>query len=373
MTQVWDTGPSSRAQELFTALKRRKNVLLVGPPGTGKTRLLSEIAHWFEADSKTMSFDPADEVPFPPRSNAAGLLSPQRSNRKCFHMTFHPGIRYRHLLRGLEPDPAEAGGFRYSRGTLFEANEHACLPDGASLVLIDELNRGPAVEAFGDAIVAIEADRRLDDDGDPGPLSYPLQLPSDQGQSGPYHLSAHLYLLAAMNEADASIAPIDVAFRRRWELARLLPERRVAESALGIETDTGEPEILMDTTSVQTLFRVFIDAWSAVNRRIELLRGSDYQLGHAVAIPEPGREIQDAGNAVAFVEERWGRIEDHVAEVFFGDPRVEVAVLAGSSEVTYSVEEHNVGTELGRRTTRPRMPQTITAWIRLLRDIAAND
>ena len=189
----------------------------------------------------------------------------------------------------------------------------------------------------------------------------------------PYYLSDHLYLLAAMNEADASIAPIDVAFRRRWELVRLLPDRGVAESALGLEPDTEESETTIDTMSVQTLFRAFLDAWSAVNRRIELLRGTDYQLGHAVAIPEPGRQVHEAQDAIAFVEERWKRIEDHVAEVFFGDPRVEVAVLAGSSEITYSVEEYNVGSELGRRTVRPPTPQTTTAWIRLLRYIAADD
>ena len=38
----------AEAQDILTLLETRRNVLFAGPPGTGKSRLLSEVAHLFE-------------------------------------------------------------------------------------------------------------------------------------------------------------------------------------------------------------------------------------------------------------------------------------------------------------------------------------
>ena len=238
MNQRVDIGPSAYAKEVFTALRRRKNVLITGPPGTGKTRLLSEVASWF-IKAPGVGFNSEGAVPFPADDGSDWLPSPDRTDRKSFRVIFHPGTRYRHLLRGLEPVPNAAGSFRYSRGTLFDANEHAITPKGAALLVIDEINRGPSVEAFGDAIVSIEADKRLDETNQPGPQSYPTRLSSDEGELEDYYFSPHLYLLAAMNSADASVAPMDVAFLRRWEPFELLPNVAVAKNALGLTQGSG--------------------------------------------------------------------------------------------------------------------------------------
>ena len=362
MTTALEVGPSPHAVRVFAALRRSKNVLVKGPPGTGKTRLLNEVAKWFE-QAPGVGFDPSGDVPFPPSGESMRLPSPERIVRRSFRIVFHPGTRYRHLLRDLEPVPNSAGSFRYSRGVLFEANQHALQPSGAALVVIDEINRGPAVEAFGDAVVAIEADKRLDESDGRGDFSVPILLPCDSGERTDYYFSSHLYILAAMNAADASVAPMDVAFLRRWEPLDLFPDVDVAKTALDLSPGSDSND------AIGELLMAFVDAWQQVNGRISLLRGSEYQVGHSVVIPEAGRDLSEVGLVVPFVRERWSQLEQHVGELFFGEPRREVAALAGSTGGLYECREGYVGNELTVRVVRPS-PTTAEDWTNMLRAVA---
>ena len=320
------------------------------------------MAAWFE-QAPGVGFHALGDVPFPPSGQSMQLPSPERTFRRSFRIVFHSGTRYRHLLRELEPVPNNAGAFRYSRGVLFEANQHALQPSGAALVVIDEINRGPAVEAFGDAVVGIEADKRLDESDGRGDYAVPILLPCDSGERTEYYFSNHLYILAAMNAADAFVAPMDVAFLRRWEPFELFPDVDVAKTALELPTGSDSNCVIGE------LLEAFVDAWQGVNDRISLLRGSEYQVGHAVVIPEARRNLSEVGLVVAFVQERWSQLEQHVGELFFGEPRREVAALTGSAAGSYECREGFVGNELTIRVARPS-PTTPEDWINMLRAVA---
>ena len=364
MTDQAKVGPDPDVIRIFDALCNNKNVLITGPPGTGKSRLLNKVARWFE-QAPDASFDSEGDIPFPSDGNLRRLPSPDRNDRKSFKVIFHPGTRYRHLLRELEPIPNVSGSFRYSQGMLFQANEHALKDNGASLLVIDEINRGPAVEIFGDAVVPIEADKRLDESNTPCDQSFPILLANENGEKSEYYFSSHLYILAAMNSADASVAPMDVAFLRRWKPIELLPDVEVAKKALGLCEGSGTYGI------AEELLRAFVDAWQSVNERISLLHGSDYQLGHAVVIPEEGRDLSDEGLVIRFLEERWSQLEQHVCELFYGEPRRQVAALAGSAEGSYVCQEGYVGSELTIRMDRPR-PTTKEEWTSMLKSVSSN-
>ena len=158
-----DVGPSPDVLRVFDALRRRKNALITGAPSTGKTRLLSQVARWFE-EAPGVGFA-AEGVPFPPRQVGRGGCR-ALDGRIVSHSgwPFIPGLDIGIFSAGLEPIPGVSSSFRYSKGMLYLANEHALGEEGAALLIIDEINRGPAVESFGDTIVSLEADKRLDED-----------------------------------------------------------------------------------------------------------------------------------------------------------------------------------------------------------------
>ena len=348
-----DIGPSPDVVRVFDALRDHKILIITGPPATGKTRLLSEVSRWF-VKSPGVGFESVDDVPFPQQDDSLQLPSPSRDNRKVFRMVFHPGTRYRHLLRELEPTPNVASQFQYSKGVLFQANEYARSENGTALLVIDEINRGPAVEVFGDAVVSIEADKRLDENDGITSESYPFLLAGDDGNRDDYYLSSHLYIVAAMNSADASVAPFDVAFLRRWAPVALLPDMGVASESLDLPLPGGQ-----ESEGTQ-LLRALVGAWDRVNYRISLLRGSEYRLGHGVLIPRSSLDHENAAIVAMFVRDRWKLVEQHVAELFFGEPRIEAAVFGWSGvddEPGYRLEQGQVGTEVADVLVRPNLSE----------------
>ncbi|MBC8154003.1 MAG: AAA family ATPase, partial [Bacteroidetes bacterium] len=218
------------------------NLILHGPPGTGKTYAVQQMGRAFGAD----------------------------------WVTFHPSFGYEELLEGIRPE-TRGGNITYKikKGIFYEACLTAlrkagyatlndCLVDSpdvrahrfaradAHLLVIDEINRANIAKVFGELITLLEADKRLG-----SPNEQWLTLPYSQERFG---VPANLYVVGTMNTADRSIALLDLALRRRFAFRDVRPDA----SLLGV----------VDGIDLGAVLRT-------MNERIELLYDRDHQIGHA--------------------------------------------------------------------------------------------
>lgn len=332
--------------DVFNVLKyiqTKKNVLLMGAPGTGKSKLMNDVAQAFETGvtaTATPSHQPGAAIPIPasPAVNTIGALPMmQRTHRKVFRTTLHQNSKYRDFLTGITPRFDGSDGYQISEGILYRANEFAKQDDSAALLIIDELNRGPAIEVFGGSIVAIEADKRLADDNSAAANTQYFEIVSPvSGANEEYAFSPHLYILAAMNQADVSVAPLDVAFLRRWMSIMLYPDYQPLYDRFGI---VGNAQIPNDNPTAQDIYHVATKALEAINKKIVAGRGTEYQLGQGVFMSTvPQGTTVDA--ALDFVLDCWSMIYAHIEELFFGEPNALAYILnADQKESPYSLDE----------------------------------
>lgn len=322
-------------------LARSRNVLVSGPPGTGKSKLLAEVALAFSNGIAQGSaggapvHNPVSRIPIPPAPRAADPAlakeypAPGKAERKVFRTVFHQNTKNRDFISGITPAVNKVAGqadFRIISGTLYRASEHARSEHGAALLIIDEINRGPAVQVFGGSIVAIEPDKRLAPDGSKRAETQFFELLDPvTGDIAEYALPHDLYILAAMNQADASVEPLDVAFLRRWEPLRLEPDAKVLRTYYGL-SDNNDPLPETPTTAAHA-FEAAARAWVAVNEQISFGRGVEFQIGHGVLMSNGKSVALTLDEALSFLCIGWAKVRAHIEEVFFGDSRGIAATL----------------------------------------------
>lgn len=334
--------------KVLQLLDKKRNVILMGAPGTGKSKLINEVADAFEKNSgiiATPSHEVGATVPIPAvikKGIETEFL--KKKNRKVFRTTMHQNSKYRDFLTGIVPSITSVGGFCISEGILYRANEFAKQEDSAALLIIDELNRGPAIEVFGGSIVAIENDKRLSTSNTKieSTQTFEIICPST-GKMIDYAFSPNLYILAAMNQADVSVAPLDVAFLRRWQPYKLLPDYKVLENTFKVSLEDIAPDSPM---SAQDVYLTAFRALKVINEKIVVGRGEDYQIGQGVFLSSmPKDSTMDA--ALEFVCEVWGMIYAHIEELFFGDVTSIAYILNSESRLSpYSTKEVNFAGEM---------------------------
>lgn len=361
---------SDDAKTVLRALATRKNAIITGPAGTGKSRLLNEIREWFQWNNSATGADPTAPHPLPPTAEAIPGWFPspdQDQDRKVYQTVFDQNTKYRDFMRGLVPQVGQASVFTVTSGTLYRASLHAKEAGNASLVIVDEINRGPAVAAFGSALVGLESDKRHPTDGEPSRTTQFFEILGDNGEHKEFSLPADLYILAAMNEADTSVEPLDVAFLRRFHQHRLEPDESILRKHFAASPN---PSALPENPAAPAdYYEALIQAFTKINQKILLGRGQAYQLGHGALMHQPA-DLVNVGAAQEYLAAAWATLRAHIDEVFYGNVRAVSDILrAETGKGIYVLSESTFAGQNVRRISGPLRP-TPTELYALLRAIA---
>ncbi|MGB3552785.1 MAG: AAA family ATPase [Candidatus Binatus sp.] len=240
-------------------LERRAQVILFGPPGTGKT-------YWAQRTGCELA---ARKV----FGKSFSQLSPEEKARvkgEAAHgaslvrfITFHPGYGYEDFIEGLRPKTINGQMTFEPKDGVFKriCTDAEADPEKSFYLIIDEINRGDIPRIFGELLTVIEKDKR------DTPVILPLTKKS-------LRVPQNLFIIGTMNTADRSISLLDAALRRRFGFYELLPDG----DAIGAAVVNGLP----------------LWKWlEALNLRIMEYLGRDarnLQVGHSYLLEE-GRPI----------------------------------------------------------------------------------
>lgn len=180
-------GNNITAEALEALLLGTKQVVLSGPPGTGKSYISSIVRSHFD---------------------------------ESFLIQFHPNLTYEQFIGGNTFD--ETGNVKAKAGVFLEFCETAKEnTDKKYLFLIDEINRGNVSKIFGETILALDREYTVQ-------LPTPLFLRSGHVVNT-FSIPANVFILATMNSADRSIALVDYAIRRRFAFVNFYPNSEVVD------------------------------------------------------------------------------------------------------------------------------------------------
>ena len=139
-------------------------------------------------------------------------------------------------------------------------------------------------------------------------------------------LPRSLAIVAALNSSDRSVAPLDAALRRRFEVIEVPPDPAVLAQHLGAIlpdwTLTFVPPIPWTEEAVRELtLRVLF----VLNERVTQILGSDFTLGHALLWGVRGDDTDALGNSLVAAFE--GRILATLRATFVDQDEALAAVL----------------------------------------------
>ena len=174
-------------------------------------------------------------------------------------VSFHQAYGYEEFVEGIRPHIADNGqmSYRIESGAFLRLCQQAKHdPSHRYAMLIDEINRANVARVFGELMSLIEPTKRA---GQTDSLSVNLAY-----SRKPFSVPSNVDIYATMNSQDHSLAPLDMAFRRRFEFIECQPQPQLLGKVManGIEIDLAK-------------------LLTAFNERISQNLAKDSQLGHS--------------------------------------------------------------------------------------------
>jgi 5-methylcytosine-specific restriction protein B len=232
-----------RFEEILAIWRQKRNLVVQGPPGVGKTFFYRRLAY---------------------------ALMGSAATTRIVSVQFHPSYSYEDFVQGYRP--AEVG-FVLREGVFYRFCQQARKDSGHTYVfVIDEINRGNLAKIFGELLMLLEGDKRNAE------WAVPLAYGGPGAEA--FFIPDNVYLLGLMNTADRSLAVVDYALRRRFAFVDLKPEFASPRFS----------EQLKEKGISEALLRRIIERMTALNDEIAKDRanlGPGYRIGHSFFCDPP--------------------------------------------------------------------------------------
>ncbi|MCL1988685.1 MAG: AAA family ATPase [Firmicutes bacterium] len=263
--------------DITTQLIRKKNIILQGAPGVGKSFL-----------AKRLAFS----------------LIGAKDDSKLEMVQFHQSYAYEDFIEGFRP--TESGKFSLKHGIFWQFCSKAKLdPANKYFFIIDEINRGNLSKIMGELMFLLEHDKRGEE------FAIPLTYSGEKGEK--FFVPKNVHIIGMMNTADRSLAMIDYALRRRFCFITISPA-------------FDNPQFISDFTQNcpknSPIAAEIIRKMTALNAAISTELDSGHQIGHSYFCTNTPLSERDIANILKY------EIAELLTEYFFDDSEKLAEMLA---------------------------------------------